>query len=164
MTQAKPWHEDDSFWQTWGPVMFRENRVIAATQEVDQILSLVTISRGAHILDLCCGVGRHSLALARRGFRVTGVDRTSAYLKQATEKATEEGLDIEFIQDDMRTFCRPDSFDVTLNLFTSFGFFADQSEDSKVVLNVYRSLRNDGVFILDMSGKEILARTFQERA
>jgi SAM-dependent methyltransferase len=164
MTQAKPWHEDDSFWQTWGPVMFRENRVIAATQEVDQILSLVTISRGAHILDLCCGVGRHSLALARRGFRVTGVDRTSAYLKQASEKAAEERLDIEFIQDDMRTFCRPDSFDVTLNLFTSFGFFEDQSEDRKVVLNVFRSLRNDGVFILDMSGKEILARTFQERA
>ncbi len=163
MTQSKPWHEDDSFWQIWGPIMFSEARKAAATEQVDRILTLAGIPPQAHILDLCCGVGRHSLELARRGFNVTGVDRTTEYLKQASEKATEEDLDIEFIQDDMRTFCRTDSFDVTLNLFTSFGFFEDKSEDRKVVLNVYRSLRNNGVFILDMSGKEILARTFQER-
>ena len=163
-TQTIPWHEDDSFWQTWGPILFSETRKVAATEQVDRIITLAGIPPQACVLDLCCGVGRHSLALARRGYRVTGVDRTTVYLKQASEKATEEGLDIEFIQDDMRTFCRLDSFDVTLNLFTSFGFFKDQSEDRKVVLNVYRSLRNDGVFILDMSGKEIIARTFQERA
>jgi SAM-dependent methyltransferase len=63
----------------------------------------------------------------------------------------------------MRTFCRPDSFDATINLFTSFGYFEDQQEDRKVVENVFNSLKQGGVFILDMSGKEVLARVFQER-
>jgi 2-polyprenyl-3-methyl-5-hydroxy-6-metoxy-1,4-benzoquinol methylase len=87
-TQTRPWHEDDSFWLTWGPVLFSEGRKAAATEQVDRIITLASTPPQTRVLDLCCGVGRHSLALARRGYRVTGVDRTTAYLKQASEKAT----------------------------------------------------------------------------
>jgi 2-polyprenyl-3-methyl-5-hydroxy-6-metoxy-1,4-benzoquinol methylase len=51
--------------------------------QVDTILSLGPIPDNASVLDLCCGPGHHSLELARRGFRVTGVDRTRAYLDAA---------------------------------------------------------------------------------
>jgi len=163
MEETKPWHEDDMFWETWGPVMFSQQRLADSPAEVERIVSLLGIRPGACVLDLCCGVGRHSLELARRGFDVTGVDRTRRYLDQASEQADKEGLKIEFVQDDMRTFCRPDTFDAVINMFTSFSYFEDPEEDRQVVVNVYRSLISGGVFLLETMGKEILARIFLER-
>jgi len=94
---------------------------------------------------------------------VTGVDKTVAYLETARKQAKTDGLDVEFVQDDMRAFCRPDAFDAAINLFTSFGYFEDPEDDRRVVMNVYRSLRSDGAFLMDLMGKEVLARVFQER-
>jgi SAM-dependent methyltransferase len=162
MENEIPWHEQDFFWETAAPVMFTERRWANTPVEVDKLFSLLEIKQGAHILDLGCGVGRHSLELARRGFMVTGVDRTKRYLEQASEKAAQEGLDIEFVHEDMRTFCRPDTFDATLSMFTSFSYFEDPEEDRKVVMNVYQSLKQGGVFLLETHGKESLAPIFQE--
>lgn len=157
------WHEQDNFWTKWAPFMFPERRWEQAQEEVANIISLLKISRAASILDLCCGPGRHSLQLARAGFSVTGVDRTKTYLQKARKQAEKEGLNIEFIRDDMRDFCKPNTFDVAINLFTSFGYFEDMGEDKKVIANVYRSLKNGGVFLIDTIGKEVLARIFRER-
>ena len=164
MEEATPWHEQDYFWETTAPVMFTERRWEITPVEVDQVISLLGIKAEAHILDLGCGVGRHSLELARRGFQVTGVDRTKQYLKQASERAEQESLKIEFIQEDMRKFCRPDSFNGAISMFTSFSYFEDPEEDRKVALNVYQSLRPGGVFLLETHGKESLARIFQENS
>ena len=164
MERAKPWHEDDFFWETWGPIMFTQKRLEEAVTHVEQIIPLLGIKPPMRILDLGCGVGRHSLELARREFLVTGVDRTERYLKQASEKAKKQKLKVEFIQDDMRNFCRPDTFDAAINMFTSFTYFEDPEEDRQVVLNVYQSLKLGGVFLLHTHGKEILARIFQERS
>jgi SAM-dependent methyltransferase len=114
-------------------------------------------------LDLCCGPGRHSLEFARRGFSVVGVDRTKIYLEKARKQAQAEGLEVEFVQKDMRHFRRAKSFDVVLNLFTSFGFFEDEKDDQLVIKNVASSLRDGGSFVIDIIGKEILARIFRER-
>jgi SAM-dependent methyltransferase len=163
MPQTVPWHEDDAFWESWEPAMFSRRRWEVTPAEVDSIISLLNIRPGISVLDLCCGQGRHSLELARRGFHVTGVDRTQQYLDTATKQAREENLDIEFICEDMRTFCRPDTYDAVINMFTSFGYFEDPEEDRRVALNVYRSLKTDGLFLMDTMGKEILARIFLER-
>jgi SAM-dependent methyltransferase len=157
------WHEQDTFWTKWAPFLFHERRWQEAQAEVANIISLLRISPRASILDLCCGPGRHSLHLARHGFSVTGVDRTKTYLEQGRKQAEKEGLKVEFIQDDMRTFCRPDTFDVAINLFTSFGYFEDINDDRKVVENVCRSLRESGMFLIDTMGKEVLARVFRGR-
>ena len=162
MEKARPWHEDDTFWETWGSVMFSQQRLADSPAEVEKIVSLLGLRPGARVLDLCCGVGRHSLELARRGFRVTGVDRTQRYLEQASGQADKEGLMVEFVRDDMRTFCRPDAFDAVINMFTSFSYFEDPEEDRQVVVNVYRSLKSGGAFILETIGKEVLARIFLE--
>ena len=163
MNEERPWHEQDDWWETVAPVLFHEGRVALAAEEVDKILSLLEVGSGSQILDLCCGVGRHSLELARRGFRVTGVDRTRQYLDRASERAEAEGLRVELVQDDMRIFCRMDAFDAVINVFTSFGYFEDPNEDRQVAANAYRSLRRGGVFLLDLMGKEIIARIFRER-
>lgn len=76
MQEVNPWHEQDVFWETVAPILFAQRRWSDAPAEVEKVVSLLGIGRGTRILDLCCGVGRHSLELARRGFHVTGVDRT----------------------------------------------------------------------------------------
>ncbi len=163
MQDKKPWYEDDSFWETWGPTMFTPQRIANAVDEVDKVINLVKIEPEAHILDLGCGIGRHSLEMARRGFQVTGVDRTRGYLDQAKKQADSEDLDIEFFQEDMRAFSRPDSFDYVISMFTSFGYFEDSEDDRRVVTNIYSSLKNGGAFIIETHGKETLARIFVER-
>ncbi len=157
------WHEDDSFWETWESWLFSQQRIASAKDEVDRVINLMKIEPEEYILDLCCGVGRHSLELARRGFQVTGVDRTRGYLDKARNQAKEEGLEIEFIQGDMRLFSRPDTFDIVISMFTSFSYFEDPQEDRRVIENVFESLKPDGRFIIQTHAKETLARIFRER-
>ena len=163
MAKGKSWHEEDAFWEIGAPVLFARRQLSEAPAEVDRIISLLDLRPGAYILDLCCGVGRHALELARRGFMVTGTDRTLAYLERAEGQAKAEELEAEFVQEDMRKFCRPDTFSAVINLYTSFGYFEDPEEDRRVGRNVYKSLKPGGVFLMDMMGKEVLARIFQER-
>jgi SAM-dependent methyltransferase len=159
----KPWHEEDSFWMKFGPVMFHQKRLERTKEEVDNILSLLKVKPPASVIDLCCGPGRHLLELAQRGFQVTGVDRTKIYLDKARKLAKKDNLKAEFIQKDMRKFCKSNTFDACINLFTSFGFFEDPKDDKKVLKNVFGSLKKKGVFLIDTMGKEVLARIFRER-
>lgn len=161
MTETLPWHEDDDFWRTFAPWMFHEDRWEKTPEQVGQVLELLGLEPPASVLDLCCGPGRHSLELARRGFRVTGVDRTEEYLNEARRRADEEDLDIEFVQRDMREFVRPGAFDVALNLFTSFGYFHDPEDDRTVLRHVRESLKPGGRLLMDLMGREVLARIFR---
>ncbi len=163
MKKRKPWYKKKDFWQTVGPVLFRKGRWDMAPQEVEHVISLLQIKQGAQVLDLCCGVGRHSIELARRGFKVTGVDVTPHYLKKARQKAKKAKLNITFIKDDMRRFHRRNTYNAVINLFGSFGYFEDQRDDYRVAKNIYSSLKKNGTFIIELMGKEVLARIFQKR-
>lgn len=154
------WFEDESFWTVTYPFLFPETKFQAAEEQVDNILRLVGVESGA-VLDLCCGPGRCSIPLAQREFDVTGVDRSPFLLKQASGKAAEKNLDIEWIEQDMREFLRPEAFDLVLNLTTSFGYFDEKSEDLTVLRNMFVSLKPGGLLLMDVLGKERLARIFQ---
>jgi len=163
MSDTKPWHDQDEFWAAMAPFLFTDRHWMDAPGQVEQALVLLDVMPGANVLDLCCGPGRHALELARRGLNVTAVDRTAAYLDDARVQAEADEFEIEFVQEDMRDFCRPDAFDGAINLYTSFGYFEDPAEDRRVLVNVYRSLRDKGRFVLEMMGKEVLASIFRER-
>jgi len=158
-----PWHENDEFWAELEPQLFDEARLQAAPNEAAYAASLLGLSAGASVLDLCCGPGRHSQALARRGYKVTGVDRTGRYLRGAEERARAEHLAIEYVQSDMRLFRRENSFDGAISLFTSFGYFENQDEDLQVLRNLHASLRSGARLVMQLAGKEILARLFAPR-
>jgi len=159
----KEWFDRDSFWSETYPVLFYPERIEKAKEEITCVVDLSGVKKEARVLDLCCGIGRHSLEFARRGYRVTGVDRTKNYLKKASDQAKKEKLDIDFTQSDMRKFVKPNTFDLAVNLFTSFGYFDDPEDDRTVVKNIYKSLKPGGKFVIEMMGKEILARVFSER-
>jgi SAM-dependent methyltransferase len=160
---TKPWYEDDSFWETFGPYMFTDVRMASARSEVEQLIALLRLRPAAAVLDLCCGVGRHSLEFARRDFAVTGVDRTVAYLERARQAAAAGNLAVEFVQSDMRSFMRPGAFDGAISFFSSFGYFEDSADDLRVARNLHDSLRPGGRLVIETMAKEILARTFKER-
>jgi SAM-dependent methyltransferase len=156
-----PWFEDESFWAGFHDALFGPQRWESVPASTDRILSLAPTADGAKVLDLCCGPGRFSLEFARRGFRVTGVDRTAAYIDEARARAGSEGLEVDFVVDDMRRFRRPGDYDLALNLFTSFGYFEDPADDLLAAENLCASLRPGGRLVMDLLGKEVLARVFR---
>ncbi len=94
--------------------------------QVDGVERMLGLTPERRILDVCCGYGRHTLELARRGYRhVVGVDLSRPLLAQARRTARAEGLRVDFRLADMRRLPFRGSFDVGLNLFTSFGYFQD---------------------------------------
>lgn len=153
------WFEDESFWETLFPFIFPAERLAAAGGEVDRLLELLDFE-GRDVLDLCCGVGRHSVELARRGYRVTGADRSTFLLGKAEAFATAEGVSVEWVRSDMRELVRPAGFDLVINMFTSFGYFDDPEDDLRVLRNIRTSLREGGRLLIDMIGKEHLAEIF----
>lgn len=157
------WYDDDSFWETFQNYMFDPRRLALTVGEVEQMIALLDLKSGAAVLDLCCGIGRHSVEFARRGFKVTGVDLTKPYLDQARASASEENLKIEFVQSDMREFSRPAAFGAAINFFTAFGYFENPADDARVARNLLDSLKPGGRLIVDLNSKEILAAKFRER-
>ena len=154
------WFENETFWEGLYPFIFPSERLEAAAEEIDNVLDLVALE-GGRVLDLCCGPGRHSVALARRGFDVTGVDRSRYLLEKAGEPAAGSGVEVEWIEADMRRFSRPDSFDLVISLYTSFGYFENRDNDNHVLEGIYQNLAPGGVVVFDLMGKERLARIFQ---
>ena len=154
------WFDNETFWMEMYPYLFTEQRFAAAEEQIEKIFELVGF-QGKTVLDLCCGPGRHSISLAKRGIQVTGVDRTAFFLEKAKEKARAEEVNVEWVLEDMRRFVRPVSYDLVLNMFTSFGYFDDKSDDLIVLKNVFTSLKPGGAFLIDVMGKERLAKIFQ---
>ena len=162
------WFEEEDFWANFAPVMFDGRRWAEVPAVVDGIDARLAeaggprLRPGLRVYDSCCGPGRHALELARRGCRVTAVDITEAYLDAARESARAEGLDIEFLREDVRDFERHEAFDLALNLFTSFGYFDTKEEDLAFLGRLRRSLRPGGVLVVDVLGKECAVRDFLE--
>ena len=102
-----------------------------------------------HVLDLCCGQGRHSVELARRGYRVTGYDLSETLLAAAEKEAHDAGVDVEFVRGDMREVPWQDRFDAVVNFYTAFGYFEHDHENQAVLDRVAGALKPGGRFLLD---------------
>ena len=157
--RKREWFDNDAFWRDTYSFMFPATRINAARDEVDKIIKLTKVKKGA-ALDLCCGPGRCSVALAKRRFKVTGVDRTKFLLDKARSRARASKVRIEFVQKDMRDFVRPDTYDLVISMFTSFGYFDDKGQDLAVLRNIHESMRKGGAVVIDVLGKERLAKIF----
>jgi SAM-dependent methyltransferase len=155
------WFEDEEFWRELYPYMFPAERFAAAPEQVAQVLALSGCNRGK-VLDLCCGPGRHAVEFAKHGLNVTGVDGSRFLLDRARERARDAGVSVEWVQEDMRRFRQPAKFDLACSIFTSFGYFADETDDLRVLQNVRESLRDGGVFVIDVISKERLARNWKD--
>lgn len=120
------------------------------------------LSPGLRVLDVACGIGRHSRRLAGLGLEVIGLDYTPAYLRRAVEGL--EATPARFVNGDMRRLpFAAGSFDVALNLFTSFGYFDSDEQDLQALKEMARVLEPGGVLLLDIQNRDGIARRLQER-
>lgn len=116
---------------------------------------------GGELLDVPCGFGRHSVPLARAGYRVSGVDRSGALLAEARRRAAGERWP-KFGQADYRELPFPgESFDAALNLFTSLGYLGDE-EDVKVLAQIRRVLRPGGKLVVETMHRDRMVRHWSD--
>jgi ubiquinone/menaquinone biosynthesis C-methylase UbiE len=134
-----------------------------ASGQVDFVVEQLGLTPGARVLDVACGHGRHSLELARRGFRVTGVDLSSRSLELAREAAERESLDVEFVRRDARELDFDAEFDAAINLYSSvIGYFQDDADNQEVLNRVARALVPGGRFLIDTVNGFALGRRYQD--
>jgi len=119
-----------------------------ARQLITLIQKYIHLDSKSKILDLCCGQGRHALLLSKAGFEVYGIDLSITLLEDAKSKKS-WGQSAYFIQADMRYLPAIQSFDLLLNLFTSFGYFESNDENQSVLHQFHRALRENGYFVFD---------------
>jgi SAM-dependent methyltransferase len=113
-------------------------------------------------LQLPCGEGRHTIELARRGFRSTGLDFNPNATAVAATRAAAAGVEPCFMTGDMRELSAVEEYDAVVNFFTSFGYFSDE-ENLDFARRVARALRPGGRFLLDLHVAESVYPTFRER-
>jgi len=106
------------------------------------LVAFLELKKGSKILDLACGKGRHSVFLNSLGFDVIGADLSQNSIEYANQFANDT---LKFVQHDMRDAFET-KFDAIFNLFTSFGYFVDDSEDIKVLENIKNGLKNENSF------------------
>jgi SAM-dependent methyltransferase len=141
----------DFFEPLVGEVMFAP-KIAESKTEVDQIIKRAKANPPKDVLDLACGIGRHSVCFAKRGFRVTALDYSKPFLQQARKRARAEGHQIKFVHGDMRNLAAhfaANTFDLAVCVYTSFGYFARRSDDRKVLRAVHRVLRPGGAFVVN---------------
>jgi len=101
------------------------------------------------VLDLGCGTGGHALILSRRGYKVTGIDRSEDMLKIAKKRASDENLAVEFIKCDITNINLKKKFDAVIAMFAVMGYQTTNSALSKACQVARKHLNTGGIFIFD---------------
>lgn len=123
-----------------------------------------TVAKKGFVLDLCCGTGRHIVVLAGRGCNVAGMDVSKKLLAIAKLRMTQAKVRLPLVRADMRFFpFRDGVFAAILNMFTSFGYLPSESEDALSLLEINRTLKAKGKFLLDLANRDHIIKGFRER-
>src|SRR5919202_169652 len=162
MTNVDPGWYRDFFRGEW-LTLAREAPAERTEAQADFVWRTLALEPGQRLLDVACGHGRHSLALARRGLRVTGVDLSEPALALARQSAAAAGLEVEWLRADMRELPFAEDFDAAINLWSAFGYFEREDEDLRELAAIAGALRRGGALLLDTISFPGLLRRYQPR-
>lgn len=134
--------------------------------EINLFCNILNFNKEDFILDLCCGHGRHSLELARKGFNnIYGLDSSHYLIQKAKTQAKKDGLNIIFKEGGARKLpFKNDTFNYVLVLGNSFGYFETVEDDLRVLKEIYRVLKPRGKLLIDVSDGEYLKKEFSPRS
>ncbi|NNF01169.1 MAG: class I SAM-dependent methyltransferase [Bacteroidia bacterium] len=127
-------------------ILYQHRDDVEAAQFLDNLIAHLDVDREDQILDLACGKGRHSQYLNDRGFNVIGLDYSSSNIIHCKEFENDR---LHFYEHDMRNSFRPNSFDLTLNLFTSFGYFDNEEDNCSTIKSIAKDLKKGGHVVID---------------
>lgn len=149
-----------------------EGRLEGAIKDVEGLLKIFSehdVPEGGSVLDLACGIGRHSILLAEKGYKTVGVDISPTFIARAKELADECRVSesVEFVVGDMRKVGellknRGEGFDVAVNLWTSHGYW-DEETDREIFRQALDLAKPNGIFIIHTVNRDYLVRNFQAR-
>lgn len=123
---------------------------------INLLCDYLNLPKKSLALDLACGRGRHAKVMAENGLHVTGLDLSSSSIAEARKMASNS---LHFFEHDMREVWKPAYFDLTFNLFTSFGYFDDPKEDQQVLEAIRTGLKPGGLFVFDYLHTDFVAET-----
>ncbi len=143
----KKWYQE--LYENSEEVYDKEGFVQGTEEEVDFIEKEVDYDKEISILDVGCGTGRHSIELARRGYRVTGIDLSKALLNKARQKASEAGVKVRFTEKDARALDFQKEFDLALILCEgAFSLMEDDQMDYRILEGISAALKDKAKFIM----------------
>ena len=151
--RSKPWFEevfDESYLRTL-PFMTANQTL----REVDFIESSLAIPKGAEVLDVGCGYGRHAIELVQRGLAVTGLDLSLPLLIRAADESQRRSVSVNFMHADMREMTFDRQFAGAYCMLTSFGYF-DEESNLKVAEGIARALKPGGRLLLDVINRDYI--------
>ncbi|MFH0903374.1 MAG: class I SAM-dependent methyltransferase [Pseudomonadota bacterium] len=125
----------------------------ATQREALFIVDSLGVKPGAHLLDVGCGYGRHAMELVGRGYHVVGLDLALPLLIRGADEAQRRGLTINFVHGDMRELTFDAQFDGAYCVFSTFGYFDDDS-NRRVLRNIARALKPGARFLLDVLNRD----------
>ena len=143
----KPWFEElfTDYAETYDKEAFTQG----TAGECDFIEKEIGRDRSARILDVGCGTGRHAVELARRGYRVTGIDLSPSQLAKAREKAQAAGVDVDFRVADARALDFRNEFDLVQMICEgAFPLMGTDEENFAILKGAARALKPGGKLIL----------------
>lgn len=143
--------ESEEWFETWFDthyyhILYQDRDYTEAELFISNLLKYLKLPKGSECLDLACGKGRHSIFLNKHGLNVTGLDLSKQSI--AVAKPFENDT-LSFDVHDMREEYQDEKFDVVFNLFTSFGYFEDYSDNNKVLSSANKMLVDKGLLIID---------------
>lgn len=162
MTETREWWQD-FFQGPWGDLQARGYPPEKTRAEVDFITSALSLDGEEKVLDVPCGIGRHTVELAVRGFDVVGLDFNGSALELARKAAADSEVSPQFVEQDMRALDWDQEFDAAFSFFSSFGYFEDETDNLDVARGVARALRPGGRFLIDTHVTETVFPVFQSR-
>jgi SAM-dependent methyltransferase len=150
-SRGKPWFVDlfDEDYLRTLPFLTPQ----ATQAEAEFVIDAMGLQPGAQVLDVGCGYGRHAMELAARGFHVVGLDMSTPLLVRGGEEAHRRGLTINFVRGDMRELDFDSQFDGAYCLFSTFGYFDDET-NKKTISNIARALRPGGRVLIEILNRD----------
>lgn len=115
------------------------------------------------IIDLACGTGSSTLPFARRGYKVAGVDLSSAMLDQARRKTVRNKLAVPFYEQDLSQLSLPEKYDLALLFQDGFNYLLSDRQLSRAIEQVYRTLNPASLFIFDLTQPRLRSGSDQNR-
>jgi len=153
--QAQTWYS--SWFDTpYYHLLYKNRDEQEARSFINLLCDYLNLPKKSLALDLACGRGRHAKVMAENGLHVTGLDLSSSSIAEARKMASNS---LHFFEHDMREVWKPAYFDLTFNLFTSFGYFDDPKEDQQVLEAVRTGLKPGGLFVFDYLHTDFVAET-----